>query len=173
MIDIPKAWQDVRDQIENETGCPVVIAGGCLRDLVLGLEPKDIDLFIVGLPAARAEAMYGATLQNYGQVTTARHLPLEINGLACDLVFLADPSEMAEDIIAGFDYGLCQIAYDGTVLCATKAFWTDVNHKTLTRVGGWVGPHHDRLAAKFEPLGYVFVRPDRDPNDLDEDDKLF
>ena len=48
-IDIPKDVEDIIEELEN-AGYEAYIVGGCVRDSIMGINPKDWDITTSALP---------------------------------------------------------------------------------------------------------------------------
>lgn len=91
------------DMNEEEGWC---IAGGSVRDALIGAEPKDIDLYALGFPGSHVGPVQTLTLDQIGydsgivvQIMHTRH-------------------RTAEELIESFDWNICRCALlpDGRVL---------------------------------------------------------
>ena len=58
-LDLPAGLVRLLATLRAEGGTPYVV-GGAVRDFLLGLRPKDFDVEVFGLPAARLEPLLGA-----------------------------------------------------------------------------------------------------------------
>lgn len=156
-----------------------VVAGGYLRDTVLGIAPKDMDVFIPHC-AQRDNAILCRNLAGaLGEPVTVQHnisayanlevcrifechnalrpVPVQVIEMAPGI----DPAERAK----GHDFGLCQfwMGLDGR-LRGTDQAWKDNRELTFTLTHAetfkewersqrrWV-----RLAPKLQPLGFKMV----------------
>lgn len=134
---IPAIWrQDVHNL--QAQGIRAVLAGGAMRDLYCGRQPKDIDIFILGdngrhindimltLGGSWESKTYNQFSRGYKidyVIERTDFTPIQVIGVGV---------ETTEDLIKEFDYGLCQIAYDGTHIVHTAAFRRDFQDGTLT-----------------------------------------
>lgn len=112
-----------------------ILAGGFLRDVILGREPKDIDIFVpCSLTAdpgdldmvpmrGAAEYMEQTEVDDIWDVR-GYELPVQVIMLAPDL----DPVERAR----AHDFGICQVWHDGEQLHHSGNFERDVMAKTFT-----------------------------------------
>jgi hypothetical protein len=110
-----------------------ILAGGCLRDMLLGRPIKDIDIFVPS-----KGAFYAENAGHYQIIHKDFNGPL--------------------DLLNGFDLGLCQIAFDGRVFIRTPAFLEDVMNKTIT-VFSVQQEHLTRVHAKYSDFT-VIIRED-------------
>lgn len=105
-----------------------IIAGGCIRDLRFGVPFKDIDIFttkpspieIVAPPEMDYEGMqYVIGVREY------TYDGYKINEI------IIEPIDKIK-LLESFDWGLCQICYDGNTITTTQAFLWDEKHGTIT-----------------------------------------
>ncbi len=140
---IPALWH-VALRAVQET-CPgAIIAGGALRDLDNDRPVKDVDIFF---PCDGADAFAAAvwTLETELDVKTDYTLGKEYRENFNDVVgvarFTVQNTEFeligidleqtgVKNIVDRFDFGLCQISYDGKFVHRTAAYGVDV---------GWSG----------------------------------
>lgn len=125
-MQLPTAWLDVLTKVQTQYPS-AVIAGGCLRDLDYGLQPKDVDIFI---PDARGEIiddasatlyrLFGEAKEVFGDISSqydyVRDIKLvqkyTINGLDFDIIF-EHIKDKEQTVIDTFDFSICQIMHDG------------------------------------------------------------
>jgi len=139
-MNIPPSWGALLRSIRAV--CPTaVLAGGALRDLDNGREVKDLDIFIYAdsdkqafsgirdLTAAGFEVSYDETFeggkaypedQNLEVIQIADLEPVE--GWAVQLIFVRWDTAR---IIDRFDYGICQMSWDGEVLTKGEHYEAD------------------------------------------------
>lgn len=128
----------------RETFPNAVIAGGALRDLKMGKPIKDIDIFLSDTTEEQIDAFLVA--QNANQIYAIREMRCygafsnkEVHRVLTypklvgeyDVEFIALDTQF-ENVLNRFDFGLCQIMYDGTNVITTSEFVTDVSSKKLT-----------------------------------------
>lgn len=99
---------------------PVVIAGGAVRDTLLGNAPKDYDVFVLGtefkvLSEDAAKALAG--LEQIVPLEFHKSEPFLVamvrwNG--CDVQVMSTPHTTVDELLASFDWNVCLFAYDGT-----------------------------------------------------------
>lgn len=128
--DIPAAWTQALDAIQQIA--PAVMAGGCLRDLDNGREVKDIDIFVSDR-GARANGLYALREQLIeadlacAEIDESKMYPVgDGNDLigcidmefadCCPPVQIIMVACSLDRILERFDYGICRISFDGTVL---------------------------------------------------------
>lgn len=143
MKDIPQEWDEVLKNIQ-QVFPGAIIAGGALRDLILDVPIKDVDIFI---PVECFEfdtvaAMFPKKLcrnddvlnsepwlhpdHEYGRTAnkedTGRNIHViyqwESETTKYDFIFC---SPEAADVNT-FDINICQVSYDGTTINSTEAF---------------------------------------------------
>jgi hypothetical protein len=86
-VAIPPEWENLRREVASQAGRHAFIAGGAIRDHLLGLPVKDIDIFVLGMSAQSAKEIFGADITEYAGVDQAKHQYRTRDGLAVDLVF--------------------------------------------------------------------------------------
>lgn len=113
-----------------------VVAGGYLRDIMLGVQPKDVDIWIynrlpkelvLDLPPDSYKVLRRIPIQN--SFAMKRIISVEWKGITFDIIQLRDPTVRAID---RFDFGLNQAWYDGTSIHTTLAFDKDQRDETIT-----------------------------------------
>lgn len=113
-----------------------VIAGGYLRDMILGVQPKDVDIWIykqlpkelvLDLPPDSYKVLRRIPVQNSFAMKCI--VSVEWRGITFDIIQLRDPTIRAVD---RFDFGLNQVWYDGKLIHTTPAFDYDQKNKTIT-----------------------------------------
>jgi hypothetical protein len=162
--DIPEEVKSLLSKVQEFSRDEAILAGGYLRDLDHGVEPKDIDIFV---PADwdRREFFdflqaYLITPTNFGFKESAENddtileqiifedsdvFPgLPINILVCKSAI--KPADRFER----FDYGLCQIMYDGEDLLRSAAYMKDKANGTFTLMR-YTGPEaHENSLQRFK-----------------------
>ena len=163
-----------------------VVAGGYLRDSRLGLDPKDMDVFIPHC-AQRDNDILAFNLQAaLGMEVNLQFNISEYANLEVCRIFEATPEPhwTSHDAVPiqvielnrglapqgrELDFGLCQVwmGHDGAVH-STPAYEQDIREKTFTLLKAETEDEHrrslrrwERLKVKLEPLGFRFV--DRSP----------
>jgi hypothetical protein len=153
------------------------VGGGCLRDMVLGKEIKDFDVFVHISPevfdkhlsawcAGLSPEFAGINLENTGLVSVGTYDPTDSEGAMralgviegtipgvdapVQVVFLDNarfPS--LEAGLLDFDFGICQVATDpfGNVYF-TDAFLNDMAYSTITLIRPATNPAEQRRAAR-------------------------
>ena len=153
---IPVEWENARRYIASVTEHPAIIAGGALRDNILGIPIKDVDIFVLGLHSQMAYYLFGAErVENFEYDYGDHHARLanaNILGVNVDLVTLSHAT--LKTVLENFDLGICRIAWDGYHLHITDDFMHDYTEKTITSFCRSVSDHRDRVADKLAPLGF-------------------
>jgi hypothetical protein len=160
---IPEQWEHLRHSVSHRAGRPAVIAGGAIRDHILGVPVKDLDIFVMGLSDDAAEEIFGAIRMHVGYAgsdTAGSRTQYVWHGIAVDLVFLH--LDHPEHVLDRFDLGICRVCWDGTSILATEDFHRDLSDRVITQFYPSPSGHADRVMAKLGPLGFRWnehVRP--------------
>jgi hypothetical protein len=142
-----------------------IIAGGSVRDFLLGVEPRDTDLFVKASPeTANAIALLGAqpvTPVNCGPAsdqddegyimrTDATYLYENGGGgPPLNIVVLAEPPE-AKALLAEFDFGVCMAGWSAKAgFVIRDEFFTDAAQKTFTWMSSRRRQRSQERYAKF------------------------
>jgi hypothetical protein len=149
---LPTNWETIRRSVSSKAGRHAVIAGGALRDHILGLPVKDVDIFILGMSAQAAKEIFNADTVEYAGVEEAKHQYVTEDGLTVDLVF--SRFDNVQEVLAHFDLGICRVAWDGNTVLATEEFRNDLDTKTATQFYPSGSGHAARVMAKLAPLGF-------------------
>lgn len=133
-IKVPLKWLDMARKHNG------IIAGGCLRDLVLGGQPpKDIDIFLMYQTLTEAFQASEEYADGFRVLKTIE------DGESYDLI--EHRFTKAEEIMEYFDLGICKLYCDPAdgEIRFHEDFLADVQNKTITIVRpGNVG-HADHL----------------------------
>ncbi len=164
------------------------IAGGLLRDLCNLLDIgklKDVDIFLLD-GAGAYEKVIEIVKKSHPEIVDLIDMTDDYGDWECDnrgvhavlecrskiegvlpvnLIFLLpqffNDQMTVEGVIGDFDFGMCQVGFDGEKIIATEAFWEDqAYHKfTLTRCHGW--GDFDRSMQRFERFQakYMYTAP--------------
>ena len=143
---IPREWENIRRKVASKAGRHAIIAGGAIRDHILGLPVKDIDIFVLGMSAEAAKQIFGADVIEYAGVEEAKHQYRTRDGLTVDLVFSC--YDNVQEILEHFDLGICRLAWDGWDYVVTDDFEFDRRNLTITTFYSSPSGHRDRVLAK-------------------------
>lgn len=142
MIEVPASWQRLILTI-REQDPKAIIAGGAVRDLILGRKPKDLDIFV----SVRAHTLAVMRPSGYSWGFNAYHDALNSSAFRIRNIYQSkwrgiiqplqsiELEEMADDpltLIENFDFGICMAAYDGKEIIRSRHFDHDVEHKVFT-----------------------------------------
>lgn len=159
----------------EQYGIRAMIAGGAVRDLILDVPTKDIDVFVPAETTVRAlsnafRSDPRVVYDNLVPPTTVdaeyeRTPSLEIEGVfefdfrgrPVQVCTLKDMPQKVSDLLWRMDFGICQAAWTGSTAEITNGFITDMRKQrfTLLRCGS-VGEfmrstrRHARLTAEGE-----------------------
>jgi hypothetical protein len=157
---IPSEWKTVL--AKTQTLFPnAIIAGGALRDTVVDVKVKDIDIFICSSLKAQIkdfEDLFGIsksgtlggdgvshhptdTMSDYalgysqldGIPRVREVIDMVLNGTQYQFIFVNIPP--VKFVYDSFDFGICKIYFDGIKLNITDEFWYDFENKQLTWSG--------------------------------------
>ena len=183
---LPREWRDVRRVLDrfDVHNVKATIFGGCLRDLMLGIAPKDIDVMvstyelnilrIFGPNAVTFARGYGADdsldfgkilpdlffRRGLGKICFVHKYRVDWLAMPIDLICV-DRDLTSSAIAAAGDFGICQIATDGRDLFWTDAFAADMaNKKIILRQQEGIDPDREEkraiyFAQKFAGLGFT------------------
>jgi predicted nucleotidyltransferase len=148
MANEPDLWDKLLYAV-NEIYEPTyaIVAGGAVRDYMLDENPKDIDIFVhyegsreIPHIIELAEQLGWTDIQIKGNPDLYKGKSLtwmtvsgRYRGAPVDLCFT--DAKSAEEIVAKFDWCICQQWYDGKDIHATKAAKFDIAKKQWTPVG--------------------------------------
>ena len=149
---IPPEWENLRRKVASQAGRHAIIAGGAIRDHILGLPVKDIDIFVLGMSAESAKEIFGADIIEYAGVEEAKHQYRSQNGLMVDLVF--SRYDNVQEVLEHFDLGICGAGWDGWDYVLTDDFESDRRNLTITTFYPSPSGHRDRVLAKLRPIGF-------------------
>jgi hypothetical protein len=149
---IPQEWEDLRRKVSRKAGRHAVIAGGAIRDHILGLTIKDIDIFILGMTVHAAKEIFNAEIIEYAGVEEAKHQYQTEDGLTVDLVF--SQYNNVREVLEHFDLGICRAAWDGDYIL-TDHFLADLWDKKITTFFASPSGHRDRVLKRLEPIGFT------------------
>jgi hypothetical protein len=144
---LPHTWGSVLEGItEKLIDCRVVMAGGAIRDLLLGAESrvKDLDIFILGPgestiqkltetfgePPCRRYVAESPETYADGPVWRWPELRLTYDAPLIDLVAMGAVSSVAQ-LLDNFDIGLVQAAHDGARYVIHDDFVEGIDRRTI------------------------------------------
>jgi hypothetical protein len=149
---IPPEWEDLRRKVASQAGRHAIIAGGAIRDHMLGRPVKDIDIFVLGMSAQSAKQIFGADTIEYAGVEEAKHQYRTRDGLTVDLVF--SRYDNVQEILEHFDLGICRVGWDGWDYVVTDDFEFDRRELKITTFYPSTSGHRDRVLSKLQPIGF-------------------
>jgi len=149
---IPPEWEILRRKVASQAGRHTIIAGGAIRDHILGLPVRDIDIFVLGMSAQSAKQIFGADIIDYAGVEEAIHQCRTEDGLAADLVF--SRYDNVQEVLEHFDLGICRVGWDGWDYVFTDDFEFDRRNAKITTFYPSTSGHRDRVLAKLRPIGF-------------------
>jgi hypothetical protein len=146
---IPAAWENIRTivSVRAENG-PAIIAGGAIRDHLLGISVNDLDVFILGITHEKAAEIFNADIycSPYDGKMHAQHQH-ETIGHTDVFTEYQTPREVLDD----FDLGICKAAWEGTTFIIHDDFVRDVLRGIISVSGAEFGDHRERLVQKLTP----------------------
>lgn len=127
-LSIPPQWITILAdiQIHDPTA---MIAGGALRDLSLGRAPKDLDIFTTTPPIGRELETTGMDYEGMNYVVAVVTYPVDLD-IPFNLVIHEPCTNLA--MLESFDFGLCQIGFNGREIIKTPAYDWDFKHGIFT-----------------------------------------
>jgi hypothetical protein len=171
-VEIPDEWKSALGDI-RKVFPTAVIAGGALRDLVMGEHPSDIDIFVwadeykkpfTTLPYQDDLRQYAfrpfdSDLTNYdmnfGDVVEVFNGNNFSISCAVQLILLRGPVTVSS-VAERCDFGICRIAWDGFALFVHQDFIHDYTHQVLTlRKCSYITSHHRRLLRFLSRPGFA------------------
>lgn len=108
----------------------VVIAGGAVRDHLLGKKPKDYDIFVLYSSAwdfDKAKEEISPILSDLIQVEPSvewhrsePYLVATVKWNDLEIQVMVSPMQTKEELVGSFDWNICLFAYDGEFFCGEK-----------------------------------------------------
>lgn len=145
--DIPKSWVSLLKEIQ-EHDPKAIIGGGCLRDLDHQLHYdgvpfegeatiKDIDIFVSDGTILPQWTIHQITFSDPESAEHDSTISGQAHFRTGDIEYPINILYCKKDVIPAmrfshFDFGLCQIAFDGSRIFVTDAYLTDRSEKTFT-----------------------------------------
>jgi hypothetical protein len=134
-LSIPDSWCELLKQLQEQNPT-TVLAGGAIRDLYCGRTPvNDLDFF------ANDEKGIPVFSQFYSDVTEKDYEGMEFvdaiiwypkaSPLPCNII-CGSGYDSTMQLLESFDFGICQIAFDGLNIIKTWAFDWDFKHAVMT-----------------------------------------
>jgi hypothetical protein len=139
VADIPQPWRAALAQIKSYIPS-AVIAGGCLRDREFGKKVKDIDIFVPVSTSTEADlkAVKEMLIELGWQevhIDTAKTYPdgcdtrvigvVEAKLQGCPPIQVVVGEWNTENIFDHFDFGICQISFDGRTIKRSVDYQVD------------------------------------------------
>lgn len=108
----PELWNYILAQIPNG-----IIAGGCVRDYLMGVEAKDVDVFVSDCTYDKFEGWeaHPEAEEYEAGDHVAFVMQRTLEGVTVDLIGLALKDFSGEEIIKTFDFGITRSWYDGEI----------------------------------------------------------
>lgn len=157
---IPDEWVTLIKEYREKIDPTAVIAGGAIRDCYYGVAPKDIDIFtksFAGLPHWSASD----TCQPAFEYEGMQHIEAAVIFNTDDNMILPVNVVTVKDIepinvVDTFDFGFCQIAFDGEQVTMTDAFKRDdtSNIITMTKID-----RYQRSIRRYARINERYDRP--------------
>lgn len=136
-VQLPSIWKQAYMALYSSGATEALIAGGALRDLWLGGEVKDVDIFISAntiipesfiplLQSSNPESAIGDR-----SITSQGIFCFQKNSTAFNIIrcnSLTTPQQRFER----FDFGICKIAYGIDGLITHPEFLYDIKHQQMT-----------------------------------------
>lgn len=118
------------------------IAGGAIRDKILGVNHKDVDVFIEhhdtpdeNMKVIHCTEMLSAKYMPQTEVTRiwdVTPVDSEVDLPSGVQIIMLQKGLTLEERIVQYDFGFCQCFYDGEAVYVTEAFLEDVKNNTAT-----------------------------------------
>ena len=133
-MEIPEKWTEILTKVQ--TIYPeAIIAGGCLRDLDHGKEPKDIDIFVEDWKFPYLDVPLGFTKK--GKKTFYFHqgadevIKLDYGDLPVEFIKM-EGAHTPWAVLNRFDFGINRIAWDGKEFYISEYYKLDKENKCVT-----------------------------------------
>lgn len=143
---VPVRWRSILAYVQAYAP-EAVLAGGALRDLVFGVPPADLDIFVAAGPSIHSRLHvpllydwkrrrtiffpYYAMRQRCVAFATEYEVP--VFDLLVQIIELAFPDGFTiAHVLERMDFGACQIGFDGQRLHATVAAVQDIASRRVT-----------------------------------------
>jgi hypothetical protein len=134
-LTIPDSWCLLLKELQQNDPT-AILAGGAIRDLYCGRKPiKDLDFFCKDTSACfdNKEWISGGRPIEYTGMEYVCGIAWFPNAkpLPCNVIY-GEEYESTTQLLESFDFGLCQIAFDGLNIIKTWAFDWDWKHAVMT-----------------------------------------
>ena len=182
-MNTPEMWQDVLARIKtaNPNIETAMIAGGCIRDYFIGIQPKDIDVFVRYGPRNFTPFQLPRDFgfaddvqpdnEEYDDTAIINTMYFSYNNTLINVIVLDAHVEVADYITTGFDVAICKgrVTDNGNMFLPYQML-QDLNNKTLTVTNPSAGTTR-RLTRFLTRIGAVeqgwrAVYPERAPNNI-------
>lgn len=127
-IHIPDFWHDALIDLQK-LDPTAILAGGCIRDLYYGQEVKDLDFFTKG-PLPNWAEPHKSNIDYEGMQYIVAVGSFKVQSREANVIMVDGVEPIA--ILNTFDFGFCQIGYDGKQIIKTPAFDWDFKHGLIT-----------------------------------------
>lgn len=159
---IPAAWCEVLERVRAEFP-KAVIAGGCLRDLDFGKPVKDVDIFIPisccpddqfddalrdmfdAIELMNA-SVYGHKLKKEFDRQIFACYDVKEAGIDYNIIVTNDHAAQSST----FDFSICQIEFDGTVVKATAEYLETRDTKVIKLVNAYPVHRNGKRLARMQ-----------------------
>ena len=129
-IEIPNEWCEILAETQKHDP-KAIIGGGAIRDKFIGHEPKDLDLFVFSPPSIPDFGMSELGFDYEGMKYVLSVNKYSTNPLPINVIGIEKNVEVI-GLLNSFDFGICQIAFDGKRIIRTPAFDWDFKHSIMT-----------------------------------------
>lgn len=172
-----------------------VLAGGWVRDHLLGVPGNDVDLWVPRMPFDALDGpVLAAFLEDHGAVSRTLFRAAQVKagelartnwvrqitlpgepGIELISTWEAPGHGFLERVACKFHVGLCrcgaafeagQAAGSDPVVYVSEDFMRDVLEHTLTFFGDYEGKHHEKMLARYPDREFIY------PSDADEEQDL-
>lgn len=157
-------YKNILSEFHNAGYPSAVIAGGAMRDLTFGRAIKDIDVFISYEDDKRVsqfdvdnrsyiykEFSGYMNIPDVGRIYSVEQQNNNVNDINYNIEVISMDKGMSPfDRIDTFDFGICQIAFNGSEIYKTEHFKHDEQNKTVTLVYCENQHEWDRSTYRYE-----------------------
>jgi len=173
---LPHSWVSVLWITDKLTDCSAVIAGGAIRDLLLGAESvvKDLDIFVLG----PGEKTLQSLTESFGEPPCRRYvddspetyadgpvwrwpeLSPTYDAPLVDLVAMGRVSGVVQ-LLDNFDIGFVQVAHDGVRYTIHDNFGKAIEHRAIRVIDGNEGDSRHNFMSECGAVASAGVRSRR------------